>query len=275
MRARSEEKTLKKLKIAAVVSFLITILTAVGVFCYLFVDFGKKREIIEIPELVGRRFDEIGEIGGIRIESEPIFSDEVPDGEVISQTPYGGAKRKLAKGDRYTVRLTVSMGRETASVPNLEGYRYTEAAAALRSMDAKIRIVSIYDDEIERDIVLRTSPTAGERIARGDTVTLFVSRKHIQAPVCVKDLVGMNKEEAVISILESGLALGEIVQEKSGKYPVGTVVSQSILPGSYVLYGTKIDIKISAEEDQEELHPFRKDIFRETENCVKATSFLQ
>ena len=275
MRARAEEKTLKKLKIAATVSILITVLTAVGVFCFLFVDFEKERELIEIPELVGRRFDEIREIENIRIESEPIFFDEVPEGEVISQTPYGGAKRKLAEGERYTVRLTVSMGRETKSIPMLEGYKYTEAAASLRSMDAKIRIVSIYDDKIERDIVLRTSPTAGEKIARGETVTLFVSRKHIQAPICVGDLIGMNKEEAVISLLEQGLALGEIGVEKNENYPTGTVVSQSISPGSYVLYGTKIDIKISAEEDQEELHPFRKDMFRKTENCVKATSFLQ
>lgn len=261
MRSEGKYNSLKKLKIAATVSVLISILTAGGVFCYLFVDFGEERRLIEIPELVGRSFNDIGEIDGIRLESEPIFSSDAPEGEVVSQTPYGGARRKVADGEKYTVRVTVSLGKETVSVPKLEGFGYTDAAAALRKMGAKIKIVSVYDDEKDHDVVLRTLPKAGERIGCGESVTLFVSRKHMRGSVAVKNFVGMTKEEAALSILEQGLALGEISAEKNGKYPVGRVASQSILPGSYVLHGTEIDISISAEA-VEDLHPFRKDLIQ-------------
>jgi hypothetical protein len=136
-----------------------------------------------IPELVGRSFSEIGEIDGIRIESEPIFSSDVPEGEVISQTPYGGARRKVADGEKYTVRVTVSLGKETVSVPKLEGFGYTDAAAALRSMGAKIKIVSVYDDEKDHDVVLRTLPKAGERIGCGESVTLFHRSGKVELPL--------------------------------------------------------------------------------------------
>ena len=260
MRSKINNEPLKKLRTAAFLSVVITFLLFAVAFCFFFADIGGKRNVVEIPELVGREFNGIGELDRIILESEPIFSHNVPEGVIVSQSPYGGAQRKLAEGEKYTVRVTVSMGKETSAVPYLEGMRYNDAAAALRSIGAKIKIVPIYGGE--RDAVIRTLPKSGEMIEKGDTVTLFVGRTRIQDSVLVKDFTGNSKEEAIASILVSGLSLGEITQEKSGDYPVGCVISQSILPGSRVLHGTKIDITINAEELEENLHPFRKDMIQ-------------
>ena len=246
----------------AIVAVSVAIISAIGVIVYFARDMAYERELIVIPSYVGRDFDNITSSDKIRIESEPVFSNEAPAGEVISQFPYGGSKRKLKEGERYTVKLTVSLGKETQSVPELKNYKYTDAASALRKIGAEIRIVSVYDDNAESDTVLRTSPLAGEKISGGDTVKLFVSRNHVKGSVCVKKFVGMEREEAVSEILASGLTLGEIGEEYSEIYPEGTVISQSIVSGNYVLYGEKIDIILSAGEREEELHPFRKDIIQ-------------
>jgi serine/threonine-protein kinase len=252
--------------IFALASVTVAVLTAIGIFAFFFMNREGERKTIEIPMLEGRRFDGIENFDDIKIESEPIFSDDVPEGIVISQIPYGGAKRKIAEDEKYTVKLTVSLGKERSAVPELKNYKYASAAAALRTVGAKIRIVSVYDDKIESDLVLRTSPVAGESIERGDTVTIFVSRNHRNKPVRVKDFVGMSLEEASSEILADGLLLGEIKGESVTHCPKGEVTWQSIEPESLVLYGSRIDIAVSEGDNKEELHPFRGQITEKRRN---------
>lgn len=262
MKSKEKDNSVKKLAVIAIVSVTATILIFVGFFCYLFVDLGPEREVIEIPDFVGKRFENIGRFDKIKIESEPIFSDDVPEGKVISQFPHGGAKRKLAEGETYTVKLTVSLGKETQTIPDLQNYNYSDAAAALRSIGAKIKIVSIYDDECGQDVVIKTRPGSGEQIERGQTVTLFVSRDRIPNSVCVKNFVGMAMNDAISEILARGLTLGEITEDHFEDHTVGSVAWQSIVPNSYVLHGTKIDIVVNVGERQEDIHPFRKDLIQ-------------
>ena len=263
MKSKIKDNSVKKLAVWASISVAVTICLFIASFCYFFVDISPKREVIEIPDLVGKQLGDICGFEKIKIESEPIFSSEVPEGEIISQFPSAGAKRKLADGEKYTVKLTVSLGKELQIVPNLQNYQYSDAAAALRTIGAKIKIVSVYDDEKERDLVLRTLPEAGERIERGQTVTLFVSRNHIHGSVCVKDFTGMPQSDAVTEMLAQGLALGEIKQEYSDEYDVGVVISQSVSKSSYVLHGSVVDLTVSAGKRIEILHPFRGDITEE------------
>lgn len=263
MNTKTDRKTIKRLTIFALLSVAIFILTVICVFAYFFVNFDGEREVIEIPEFTGKKYSEIQSFDKIELEGELVFSDEIPEGEIISQFPYAGARRKLAEGEKYTVKLTVSMGKETQKLPNLENFKYNEAAAALRSIGADIRIVSVYDDHSENDIVLKTSPEAGESIEHGEKVTLFVSRNHIHRSICVKNFVGLPLEVACSEALAQGLALGEIVECESDEFSEKTVIFQSIAPESYVLYGTKIDITVISGQMIEDLHPFRKDISKE------------
>lgn len=260
MNTKEVDKATKRLTIFALLSVAVFILTVICVFAYFFVNFDGEREVIEIPEFTGKKYADIQSFEKIELERELVFSDEIPEGEIISQFPYAGARRKLKRGEKYTVKLMVSMGKERQSIPRLEGFKYNEAAAALRSIGAKIRIVSVFDDGCESDLVLHSSPIAGEKIARGEKVTLFVSRKHTRGSVRVKDFSGMALESACLEILAQGLTLGEISRGYSDEFAAGDVISQSIAPGNCVLHGTKIDIVVCEGKNTEDLHPFRKDI---------------
>lgn len=255
MRLKNEDRSIKRLGILAFTSVIIAALTAAMVFGIFFAKLGGRRESLEIPDFVGQRLESIPSFEGIVIESEPIFSSDVPEGVIISQEPYGGAKRKVAEGEKYRVKLTVSLGKETERLPNLKNYKYTDAAAVLRSLGAKIKIVSVFDDGSEGDRVLRTLPEAGETIEKGDKVTLFVSRRHARGEICVKSFRRMTLDEAAAAILAQGLSLGEVTREYRIGYPPNRVISQSVEEGSVVPYGTRIDIVINERAD--ELHPFR------------------
>ena len=260
---KKENKGLRRLAFGAIASLGVLSLVFGCIFAYFSAELYGGREVMEIPSFVGKRFENVADVDGIRLESELVFSPDVPEGEIISQFPYAGARRKVVRGEKCTVKLTVSAGKQENRLPSLEGYQYTSAAAVLRSMGAEIRILSVYDDEKEPDVVLHTSPAAGTDIERGDVVTLFVSRRHIHGSVKVKRIVGLPIDEATTEILAQGLTLGEIKQEYSNEYCAGVVISQSVSEGSYVLYGSSVDLTVSAGRKIERLHPFRGDITEE------------
>jgi len=255
---KKEEISSKKLLFGAVVSMAVLATTAICVFFALFVNTKRDRDIIIIPSFVGQKYTELEPHDRINFECELVYSDDVPEGEIISQTPYSGARRKVAFGALCTVKLTVSMGAEDRTLPDLKNYTYAQAASMLRTLGAQIRIVSVYDDEAEGDRVLYTSPTAGARIEHGDRVTLFVCRKHVKGSVRVRDLTGLTQKAACTKILADGLLLGEIIFEASDTVEEGCVISQSLAPETYVKYHSTINITVSTgkEDKIDQLHPF-------------------
>ena len=263
MKQKNKDKSIRKLAISAVLSVMLALSAAVAVFCFFFVDLGQEREIIAIPDFVGIKAEDALDTDKVRLERELVFSESAPIGVVISQEPYAGARRKLVKGERYTVRLTVSMGRETYSIPDLCGYTSAEAKIALRKLGATVRIVYVYDGDAPRDTVLSTSPAAGESVEPYDKVTLFVSRDRIEMPVKVRDFCGMNKEAACAEILADGLVIGNVTEEYRNEGKDGTVIFQSLAVGSYVKRGSTVDIVVLTSEIAEAIHPFGRYITEE------------
>nr|MCR5452444.1 Stk1 family PASTA domain-containing Ser/Thr kinase [Lachnospiraceae bacterium] len=81
---------------------------------------------IEIPKVVGAKLEEAVETlkkAGFDYNPTYEYSDTVPQGQVISQTPKEGESGK--KGD--TITLTVSQGVETMQVPDVRGKSQSEA----------------------------------------------------------------------------------------------------------------------------------------------------
>ena len=67
--------------------------------------------------------------------------------------------------------------------------------------------------------------------------------------VVVPDFTGLNKNEAVALIEESGLTLGEITEEYNRRVDEGLVISQSLRRGREVERGSTIDLVISLGEE--------------------------
>ena len=254
--------SVRKFIIGALISFVVFLGMALFIFLMLFAVNDSDREIIVIPSYVGQELAKIQQTKSIKIESELIFSDTVPEGTVISQIPLGGSEKKVKKDGYYTVKLIVSLGKERFEIPDLINAHVTDAAADLRSVGARVRVISIYDKNAECDRVISTSPARGEKICAGDKVTLFVCRKKTQSSVKVENYVGMKLSDACAAILSSGLLIGDIECVECDGLDEGLVTFQSINQGAWVRHGSYITLYVAKDkgDNKEQNHPFRGNV---------------
>ncbi|MDR1292949.1 MAG: Stk1 family PASTA domain-containing Ser/Thr kinase [Clostridiales Family XIII bacterium] len=136
------------------------------------------------------------------------------------------------------------------------------AADATKVLEDNGYVVAIGDDifsaEYKAGYVAAQDPEAGTELAKGETVTLSVSKGPEEEPVeeeaasaeeeeqtaKVPDLVGKSNASAQYAIQAAGFTVGETTPEDSEK-PVDQVIDQSPKAGEQLDKGDSIDIVIS------------------------------
>jgi serine/threonine-protein kinase len=103
---------------------------------------------------------------GFKVHSTFGYSDSVPAGNVISQTPAGG--QPIAIGS--SVSIVVSQGSATVFVPNLYSLTQSGATAALENLQLKVKVRKIGSKKVKT--VTNISPKVGSKVKRGSTVTI-------------------------------------------------------------------------------------------------------
>ncbi len=237
------KQSLKRLFLLTALSGMLCAVVAVSTFVFFFIPRDRNTYILTVPKLVGLDGGNIASYPDIEIMREWIYSSDAEKGTVISQTPYAGARKKLKSGEKYTVTVFISLGERTANIPDLRGVGEMSAAAALRSIGARVKIMPIYGDGAD-GAVLYSSPGAETEIKEGDTVTIFVSRHRTDEPVAVPDMCGMTLSEAY----RYALSIGLLISEDDSNKLEGIVTAQSIAAGAKVKKGSYISFKTETEE---------------------------
>jgi beta-lactam-binding protein with PASTA domain/predicted Ser/Thr protein kinase len=102
--------------------------------------------------------------------TQQVSSSQAPE-TVLSQSPAGGGHLRVGG----SVNLVVATAPKDVAVPNVVGQNQTEAAAALGRAGFTPKMVSATTIEPSQvGLVLRQSPTAGARAAKGAAVTITV-----------------------------------------------------------------------------------------------------
>ena len=172
------------------------------------------------------------------VYTQPRYDDKVPRDSVLGQNPVSAAR--IVKGG--TITLTLSLGPEKVSVPDVVGKDFELAKAELT--DAKLTVVkgpARYDDNLPAGVVVATEPKVGTVLKPGAKVTLAVSKG--RAPVSVPNLVGKNINEARAILAQLGLTPVE-TYEDSDK-PKDEVLGQSPADGTGVEKGAQVKLEIS------------------------------
>jgi serine/threonine protein kinase/beta-lactam-binding protein with PASTA domain len=100
---------------------------------------------------------------------EPQFSDTVPEGAVLSQTPASGT---VYRGDAVT--LVVSQGPELVEVPGgLIASGVDSARAQLESLGFVVEVQNS-PEYIGLGFVFRVDPSSGSMVPKGSTITLYL-----------------------------------------------------------------------------------------------------
>ena len=163
-----------------------------------------------------------------------------PEGTVLEQSPAPG-QRELAGA---TVRLVVSGGQRSATVPNVVGMPRADAETAIEGAGYSVGEVSEQQSNQPRGEVIGTRPRGGETLAQPGTVSLIVSAG--ANAVTVPDVVGRTLEDAQAVLVQAGLAAGDVTRE-TGDAPGGfaVVVGQSPAAGSQAPNGTRVTLRVS------------------------------
>jgi serine/threonine-protein kinase len=121
----------------------------------------------ELGDYVGMTFDEaLAELGpmGLTGGKDEVFDDEVPEGQIISQSPAAGDL--VEKGSN--VAFVVSLGPRLVQVPDVAG---DPVASACEKIEAQELVCGDVTGGATNPVV-STSPAAGESIRPGTTVDL-------------------------------------------------------------------------------------------------------
>ncbi|MDH2388831.1 Stk1 family PASTA domain-containing Ser/Thr kinase [Streptomyces sp. HNM0663] len=196
-------------------------------------------EIVKVPDLKGkplaeaqRELEKTGLAPGVVTEE---FSEDVERGSVISTEPGAGAGRS----PDTAVALTVSKG-ALVDVPDVVGDSVDDATRELKDAGFEVQVApERINSAEEAGAVARQSPGKGAEAARGDTVTLTLSKgpRMVEVP----DVVGDKADDAERKLKQAGF---EVKVEKNFPFLGDEVESQSVDGGEQAPEGSTVTIRI-------------------------------
>lgn len=205
---------------------------------------------VPIPDMVGRPFEEIAAqltSAGLEVSrAQDAFDETIPKGSIVSfEVP---ASKESTVGDTLTkgteIVLTVSAGPSPRVVPPLVGL---SVEAALEQLDQLGLVLDELPQEFSNDTpagqIARQDPAVGERIAKGSTVSVAVSK----GPDLVKvpTVTGLDAT-GIKSVLETtGFTVGAIIGDESQPLVRMTSGGAAVSAGQDLVRHSVIDLEFA------------------------------
>jgi len=162
------------------------------------------------------------------------FSNEVPKGTVIDQSPAAGEK----VAPHSNVDMTVSKGKETVTVPSVIGKNRDDAISTLVNAGLDPRAFPVASSKAV-DTVTGQDPPAGKVIEKGSRVRINYSSG--PAEIDVPSVIGLQFDQASSALQAQGFAVAR--RDVDSERPKGEVVDQS--PSSQAPKGSTITLSVS------------------------------
>lgn len=235
---------LNKLKVLAIVLALICAIPASRFVLTTFEEFGKVKEI-NVPDVVGmtvEQAEEELEAEGLKCEVEDrVASKEYEEGRIVSQDP--PADMTIKEGQ--TIKVNVSKGLVDEIIPDVTNKPLKDAIFLLEGYGFEKGTVTTEDSDLEEDVVIRQSPSAGNESPAGTKINMVVSNGNAKKALKMPNLLGLSLEKAKKEIEEAGLVVGKIGEESSSAYEKNKVMWQQYEAGEELEKGTAVNINIS------------------------------
>lgn len=136
----------------------------------------RKPQEYNIPNFIGLKINEVEAKAremGITLNVTEEYSTKVEEGTIISQTPHYVEEFKITEGSNMEV--VVSLGEKYTIVPKVVGCTFEEAKQKIEQTNLKYRIVEVYNDEVEKNIVIEQSIEANSQVEKNTEVSITVS----------------------------------------------------------------------------------------------------
>jgi beta-lactam-binding protein with PASTA domain len=206
-----------------------------------------------VPKLGGMSVEnaiQVLESQGLKYQIDSVYVADKAPGMVIEQDPDPNTNVKMSR----TIYLTVvTRQAPSAAFPDISGKTFLEAQATLISYGFKIGDTT-YTSGVARDMVLKASWGGqiigkSQLVQKGSHIDLVLGDGKGASEVDIPNLVGLDLNEARLSLLGSSLALGNVMFESMDKDSLNAKVIRQIPAPSDTLnkvsIGTRIDVVLS------------------------------
>jgi serine/threonine-protein kinase len=204
------------------------------------------RQVVSVPGLSDLEWEKARQQlfdVGLRLQiSSRQYDEKIMRDRILSQQPAPG--EKVRKG--RMVIVVVSKGSEIGQVPDVRKLTERKAVLELRKQGFIVgKKKRDFSDSLEKDMVIQVSPAPGSSVSKEMPVDLVISDGVMPTHADVPNLIGERLLDAKKKIEESGLTLGKIDYKNNSTLSPGTVVSQSVPPGSFVALKSAINVVVS------------------------------
>ncbi|NLC89331.1 MAG: Stk1 family PASTA domain-containing Ser/Thr kinase [Clostridiaceae bacterium] len=211
---------------------------------------------ITLDNFTGKEIDEdevierLNELQRAGMEIELLYrvDESVLEGIIFRQEPESDGSLKIRpQGQKLT--LYISSGQDSVVVPEVEGDTRVMAEQKLRTEGFLPYFTPEFSDTIPKDIVIRTVPSSGSELPRGENIEVIYSSgpENVRVP----DVQEMPIGSARSLIEDKGLLVGSEISYTGDPIPENDkyVIKQSPAPGTEVPARTPIILEVGTYED--------------------------
>ena len=272
-KARPDDK--KKKKRAIIIGVAAAAILALFGILYVSGVIGGGGKEVTVPDVKGMSYSEAKEVleaKGLKIEKadEPIASQKIEKGKIVSQTPSKNSKVKKGR----TVRVILSAGNTELKVPDLKGLSYKEAKTLLSEMGLQIsKGDEVVSDSVAEGLIASQYPSAKTKVDKGDIITVNISKGKKDA--VIPKLVGTtftSESDVSATLSKYGYKLGKVSYEESYETP-GTIIKQSPDAGTTAEKNTTVDIVISKAKSKATVPNLNGMTYDQAESALQSLGF--
>lgn len=235
--------------LAGIAGAFVLVIAIVGLFVGLYFGgifpFNNKGEL-QVPNLIGEDYDEVKadpQYSAFEIYRENWeYSSEYEKGQITYQNP---DDTKTVKKNNATIRVRVSLGKQTIRLEQLADQNETTAIQILEGLGLKYKIVQQAHNKVAQGIVIETDPPAGTDVETGQEITLYVSSGPEILYGIVPDVTTLSKDDAKKRLEQEGFKLGTVT-ETDDLSPKDTVLSQDPKEGELYAKGNTVNLTVSS-----------------------------
>ncbi|HTB22920.1 MAG TPA: PASTA domain-containing protein [bacterium] len=173
---------------------------------------------------------------------EERYSTTEPYGAVLEQNLEPGVTLKRGR----TIAVVVSIGDKVLSVPQLTGSPSQRQAELILEQNglALGRTATITSPDLA-GTVLAQSPEAGQKVTRGEGVSLLVSAGPEPVSRLMPELRGRSLDDARALVGRMGLVLRRVLEGSAQGAAPGSVLAQSLSPSTRVAMDSELTLTVA------------------------------
>lgn len=207
----------------------------------------KNRGVLKVPKIVTMHWEEARQSLydiGLRLQIQSWeYNDTIERNYIIIQNP---PPEEDVKRGRH-IFAVVSKGHEIDTIPNVIKMKERIGKNVLRDAGfSNIIVYKAFNEIVEKDHIARTVPVRGTVISREIPVEVTISKGPKPTHAEVPNVIGETLAEAKKRIEESELIVGNIEYKIGTSSRPGSVISQSIPPGTNAPLESRINLVVSA-----------------------------